>query len=336
MYGDVRAETEAALAALRAEWEAKKPALATRQSSKAVLDALASAQPNLIGGSADLTHSNLTHAKGQRSIKPGAFGGTYIHYGIREHAMGAAMNGLALHGGMIPYGGTFLVFSDYCRGSIRLSALMGLRVVYVMTHDSIGLGEDGPTHQPVEHVASLRAMPNLLVLRPADAIETADAWAVALQQSSRPSVLCLTRQALPTLSGGSEANRVAIGGYVLAEPAGPRDVTLIGTGSEVEIAVEAARLLAAAGIAAAVVLMPCQELFAEQTPSYQEAVLGDCPRVAVEAGVRFGWDRLIGLKGEFIGMCGFGASAPAADLYRHFGITPEAVAAAARTAIERA
>ena len=202
-----------------------------------------------------------------------------------------------------------------------------------MTHDSIGLGEDGPTHQPVEHVASLRAMPNVLVFRPSDALETADAWAVALRQTSRPSVLCLTRQALPTLSGGSQENRVALGGYVLIEPERPRDITLIGTGSEVEIAAEAARLLAVDGVAAAVVSMPCQELFAEQTPAYQKAVLGCCPRVAVEAGVRFGWDRWIGSKGDFIGMHGFGASAPAADLYRHFGITATAVAEAARTAI---
>jgi transketolase len=323
-----------ALAALKARWTTEAPKLATRQSSKAVLDALAPHQPNLIGGSADLTHSNLTHAKGQDAVTAANFGGRYIHYGIREHGMAAAMNGLALHGGVIPYGGTFLVFSDYCRPSIRLSALMRQRVVYVMTHDSIGLGEDGPTHQPVEHLAALRALPDLLVIRPADAVETAEAWEVALSQTGRPTVLCLTRQALPALrTESARENRLRCGAYVLREARGRRDVTILATGSEVSVAMDAAGALGAGGIDAAVVSMPSWELFAEMSGAYQEAVLGDAPRVAVEAAVGFGWDRWLGQGGRFVGMTGFGASAPAADLYRHFGITPEAVASAARDAI---
>jgi transketolase len=234
----------------------------------------------------------------------------------------------------VPYGGTFLVFTDYARPAIRLSALMGQRVIYVMTHDSIGLGEDGPTHQPVEHLASLRAMPGVLVLRPADAVETAEAWQVALSESTRPSVLCLTRQALPAVrTTPSDTNLVASGAYVLRDPDGPRDVTLLATGSEVAIAIAAAELLKNNGFNAAVVSMPCWELFEAQPPGYQRAVLGSAPRVAVEAAIRLGWDRWIGLNGAFVGMCGFGASAPADDLYRHFGITPAAVAAAALRAI---
>ncbi len=299
-----------------------------------MLDAIAPVTPNLAGGSADLTHSNLTHAKGQRSVTREDFSGSYIHYGVREHGMAAAMNGIALHGGFIPYGGTFLVFTDYCRPSIRLSALMGIRVIYVMTHDSIGLGEDGPTHQPVEHVASLRAMPNVLVLRPADAVETAECWQIALEHETGPSILCLTRQGLPTLRHDRKAANVCgAGAYVLREPLSGRDVTLLATGSEVPIAVEAADALAAEGIRAAVVSMPCWELFEAQSDEYRAEVLGNAPCVAVEAGVRQGWDRWLGRGGAFIGMTGFGASAPAEDLYRHFGITAEAVAAAAREAI---
>jgi len=332
--GRMTSAASEALAALKARWTTEAPKLATRQSSKAVLDALAPHQPNLIGGSADLTHSNLTHAKGQDAVTAANFGGRYIHYGIREHGMAAAMNGLALHGGVIPYGGTFLVFSDYCRPSIRLSALMRQRVVYVMTHDSIGLGEDGPTHQPVEHLAALRALPDLLVIRPADAVETAEAWEVALSQTGRPTVLCLTRQALPALrTESARENRLRCGAYVLREARGRRDVTILATGSEVSVAMDAAGALGAGGIDAAVVSMPSWELFAEMSGAYQEAVLGDAPRVAVEAAVGFGWDRWLGQGGRFVGMTGFGASAPAADLYRHFGITPEAVASAARDAI---
>jgi len=238
------------------------------------------------------------------------------------------MNGVALHGGFVPYGGTFLVFSDYARGGIRLSALMGLRVIYVLTHDSIGLGEDGPTHQPIEHLASLRAMPNLLVFRPADAIETAECWELAIAQKATPSVLSLSRQNLPTLERPVSENLSARGAYVLREPEGGRDVTILATGSEVEIALAGADALAAKGIKAAVVSMPCWELFEAQPADYRARVLGKGPRIGVEAAARLGWDRWIGDNGVFIGMAGFGASAPAAKLYAHFGITAEAVAEA--------
>jgi transketolase len=241
------------------------------------------------------------------------------------------MNGIALHGGLIPHGGTFLVFSDYARGAIRLSALMGQRVVYVLTHDSIGLGEDGPTHQPVEHLAMLRATPNLAVFRPADAVETAECWEIALRQRTTPSVLCLSRQAVPTLrTEPHDGNRCARGAYVLRDVQGRRDVTLLATGTEVEIAAAAAERLAREGIAAAVVSMPSWELFEAQDEGYRRAVLGEAPRVAVEAAARLGWDRWIGEGGAFIGMTGFGASGPAPELYRHFGITADAVADAAR------
>jgi transketolase len=248
--------------------------------------------------------------------------------------MAAAMNGMTLHGGIIPYSGTFLVFADYCRPSIRLSALMGLRVIYVMTHDSIGLGEDGPTHQPVEHLAALRAIPNLLVFRPSDAVETAECWALALDHPKTPSILALTRQAVPALrkDGGPE-NKCARGAYVLAEANAARQVTILATGSEVALALAARDLLARKKIAAAVVSMPCWELFDKQDEGYRRAVLGEAPLVAVEAASRFGWDRYIGPKGGFVGMAGFGASAPAADLYKHFGITAEAVCSAAQALV---
>lgn len=326
-------EAQEALKALIAQHVAEKPKLATRKASEVALAAINGATELTLGGSADLTHSNLTITKGLESVKPGSFGGRYMHYGIREHAMAAAMNGVALHGGFIPYGGTFLVFSDYMRGAIRLSALMGVRVVYVLTHDSIGLGEDGPTHQPVETVASLRAIPNLLVFRPADAVETAEAWAVALDSLHTPSVLALTRQALQPLRVTPSENLTAKGAYVLREPEGGRDVTLLATGSEVEIAVAAADLLAAQGKKAAVVSMPCWELFEAQSPEYRKSVLGSAPRVGVEAALRFGWDRWIGDNGAFVGMTGFGASAPAPELYKHFGITAEKVAEAAKALI---
>ncbi|MEQ1695649.1 MAG: transketolase [Hyphomicrobiaceae bacterium] len=336
LSGSLTNATATALSQLRAEWLAQKPMLATRQASKAVIEAIAPHQPNLIGGSADLTHSNLTHAKVQKPVTADSFAGTYIHYGIREHGMAAAMNGLALHGGFIPYGGTFLVFADYCRPSIRMSALMNQRVIYVMTHDSIGLGEDGPTHQPVEHLASLRAMPNVLVFRPADAVETAAAWEMALTQSSRPSVLCLTRQALPVVvPQAMTENPVAKGAYVIKPATGERQVTLIATGSEVSLAVAAAGELEKSGVAAAVVSMPCWELFEEQPRAYRDAVLGTAPRIAIEAAGRLGWDRWLGSDGEFIGMNGFGASAPIDDLYQHFGITVAAVTGAAMNAIKK-
>ena len=261
------------------------------------------------------------------------YSGRYVYYGIREHAMAAAMNGMALHGGVIPYGGTFLVFTDYCRPSIRLSALMGQRVIYVMTHDSIGLGEDGPTHQPVEHLAALRAIPNLLVFRPADAIETAECWQLALESRDRPSVLALSRQNLPTVRTGADTgNLSARGAYVLAEASGKAQAHLIATGSEVSVALEARSLLQEQGIPTSVVSMPSWELFASQDDGYRQAVLGGpgMVRVAVEAAIGFGWERHLGADGAFVGMTGFGASAPAGALYRHFGITADAVAAAAK------
>jgi transketolase len=315
----------------KAEFAATPPKIATRVASQKVLEKLAPAVPALIGGSADLSGSNGTRTKHHTAVEPGRFGGNYIHYGVREHAMAAAMNGMALHGGVVPYGGTFLVFTDYCRPSIRLSALMGLRVIYVMTHDSIGLGEDGPTHQPVEHLASLRAMPNLNVFRPADPIETAECWELALGAKSTPSILALTRQAVPLVRiEASGENKCAKGAYVLAEAdGGKRNVTLLATGSEVAPALEARQLLAGQGIRAAVVSMPCWELFESQPVAYRDAVLGVAPRVGVEAAVEFGWERWTGDNGAFVGMQGFGASAPAPKLYEHFGITAAKVAEAA-------
>ena len=330
----VRAKIAAAIDTVKAEFAREAAKLATRQSSQKVLQELVPVVPGLIGGSADLTGSNGTLTKLQTIVKASNFTGDYIHYGVREHAMAAIMNGLALHGGIVPYGGTFLVFSDYCRPAIRLSALMGLRVIYVLTHDSIGLGEDGPTHQPVEHLAALRAIPNLNVFRPADSIECAECWELALLTSTTPSVLALTRQGLPVLrKTHTSANLSAKGAYVLIAPDGGRDVTLIGTGSELSLAVAAAKLLAGEGVKAAVVSMPCTELFEAQDVAYQDEVLGRAPRVAVEAAVPFGWSRWLGEGGAFVGMHGFGASAPAPELYKHFGITPEAVADAARNLI---
>jgi transketolase len=325
----------AAITAIKSDFIREGAKLATRQSSQKVLEKLVPVVPGLIGGSADLTGSNGTLTKLHSIVKPGDFGGNYIHYGVREHEMAAAMNGLALHGGIVPYGGTFLVFTDYCRPSIRLSALMEQRVIYVMTHDSIGLGEDGPTHQPIEHLAALRAMPNLNVMRPADSVECAECWELALLAKHTPSILALTRQGVPLLrKTDSKENLSAKGAYVLIEPKGKRGVTLIGTGSEVMLAVEAATVLEGEGIKAAVVSMPCWELFEGQDESYRNAVLGSAPRVGVEAASEFGWSRWLGPNGSFIGMHGFGASAPAQDLYKHFGITADAVAAAARGLIE--
>ena len=324
------------IARIRGHFAAERVNIATRQASQLVIDVMAEALPNLLGGSADLTHSNLTRAKSHQPVQPGAFAGSYIHYGVREHAMAAAMNGIALHGGFIPYGGTFLTFADYSRPAIRLAALMGIRVIHVMTHDSIGLGEDGPTHQPVEHLASLRAIPNLLVFRPGDAVETAEAWDCALRADANPSVLCLSRQALPTFRGtDNDANLVALGAYVVLEPEGGRDVTLIATGSEVSIALKAAQLLAGDSVRAAVVSAPCFELFHRQTREYRARVLGSVPRIGIEAAIEGDWARWIGDSGEFVGMTGFGASAPAEVLYREFGITAEAVATSALHCLAR-
>ncbi len=308
--------------------------IATRQASGTVLDTLTKIVPELVGGSADLTPSNNTKAKELKEVRPGDYSGRYIHYGVREHGMAAAMNGIAAHGGLIPYGGTFLTFSDYCRPAIRLSAFSKLGVVYVMTHDSIGLGEDGPTHQPVEQLAALRAIPGLYVYRPADPVETAECWALALHRRDAPSLLALTRQALPLLRReASSENRSAQGAYVLAEADGARQVTLVATGSEVSVAMTARELLAKDGIRAAVVSMPCWELFDEAPAEYRAQVLGTAPMVAVEAAVEFGWERWIGRRGAFIGMHGYGASAPGDALFPHFGITPEKVAEAARSLV---
>lgn len=321
--GDIWAQT---LAAFKQECFAAPRKEATRQSSGNTLDVLSPLLPQLIGGSADLSGSNNTHAKGQKGVTPQDFSGSYIYYGVREHAMGAIMNGLALHGGFIPYGGTFLVFSDYMRGAMRLSALMGKQVVYVLTHDSIGLGEDGPTHQPVEHLAALRAIPNLQVFRPADAVETIECWEMALANKTGPSVLALSRQAIPQARlKASPENRCAQGGYVLKEEKGAK-VTLIATGTEVSLIVEAALILAEKGIPARLVSLPCFELFDQQPESYQTQVLGSCPRIAVEAAIRQGWDAYLEKGDRFIGMTGFGASAPAPLLYQHFGITAQAIA----------
>ncbi len=329
--GDIPAAVGEAIATFKSKAATDKPAWATRKSSQEVLEVINPVLPDTIGGSADLTGSNNTKTATLKPLTRDDASGRYIYYGIREHAMAAAMNGMALHGGVIPYGGTFLVFTDYCRGAIRLSALMGLRVIYVMTHDSIGLGEDGPTHQPVEHLAALRAIPNLRVLRPADAIETAECWQLALESHHTPSVIALTRQNLPTVRGAGDENLCARGAYILAGEASA-GVRLIATGSEVQLALAARDLLAQEGVAAAVVSMPSWELFAAQDASYRNDVLGGdgTIRVACEAASGFGWERWLGVRGAFVGMKGFGASAKATDLYKHFGITAEAIAAEAR------
>jgi len=325
---------EAAINAYKSQLSADAPKVATRKASEMALEIVNGTLPNTVGGSADLTGSNLTKSSGMKAVTADDYSGDYIHYGIREHGMAAAMNGIALHGGLKPYGGTFLVFADYCRPSMRLSALMGVPVTYVMTHDSIGLGEDGPTHQPVETIASLRAMPNMMVFRPADAVETAEAWQIAMTSETTPSVLSLSRQGLPTVrTSHCDRNKSALGAYVLRETDGARDVTLIATGSEVEIAMDAADQLAAKGIKAAVVSAPCFELFAAQDAATRQAVLGDAPRVGCEAAIRQGWDLFLRPEDGFVGMTGFGASAPAEELYKHFGITSEALVAAAEARI---
>ena len=331
---DVAAAIRAATRAAGAGFIAEKAKLATRQSSQKVIEAVLPAIPALLGGSADLTGSNGTRTKLHTSVSAADFKANYMHYGVREHGMAAAMNGIALHGGLVPYGATFLVFTDYCRPSIRLSALMHQRVIYVMTHDSIGLGEDGPTHQPVEHLAALRAIPNLLVFRPADAVEVAECWELALLSASRPSILALTRQGLPTVRTDASENRSAKGAYVLAEAAGKRAVTIVATGSEVEIALAAQALLAKEGVGAAVVSMPSMELFAAQDVAYRDATLGHGAIVAVEAGIQQCWDRWLKPTDRFVGMSTFGASGPIAKLYEHFGITAAKVAEAAKAALK--
>jgi transketolase len=326
--GELPAGWEKAAADFKAKMSAEQPKVATRKASEMALEVLTAAIPEMIGGSADLTHSNLTITKSTKPIKDGDFTGRYIHYGIREHGMASVMNGIALHGGFIPYGGTFLVFADYLRPALRMSALMGLRAIYVLTHDSIGLGEDGPTHQPIETVAAIRAMPNVLMFRPADPVETMECYEIALKSANTPSVLALSRQNLPTVrTTVSAENLSAKGAYILSPADGERKATILATGSEVSLALEAQKLLKDKGIGAAVVSMPSWELFEQQTEDYKRDILGThgMVRVAVEALGTFGWDRYVGKKGAVIGMTGFGASAPAEKLYPYFGITAQAV-----------
>jgi transketolase len=344
-YPELAAAFKQALAGeLPAGWDATMPAwkpgdkIATRAASGKVLDAIAPRIPTLIGGSADLTPSNNTRPKDAVDIKPGDFRGRYIRFGIREHAMGAILNGLALHGGTFPYGGTFLVFADYMRGAVRLSALMKVPAIFVWTHDTVGVGEDGPTHQPVEHIAALRAIPNLVVLRPADANEAAAAWRYALTHRDRPVALLLSRQNLPVLPGTGDASALARGAYALADaPEGRPDVILIGTGSEVAVALAARDLLAQQGVRARVVSMPSWELFEAQDTAYRESVLPKAvtARVSVEAGVTFGWERYAGSSGAMVGINRFGESGKGPAVMAHLGITAENVATAALKVLSR-
>jgi transketolase len=341
MTGGVPKRLSSVIRALKKQVSESQPKVATRKSSEMVLEVVNPVMPETCGGSADLTGSNNTLTGDMGVFDEGNRKGRYVYWGIREHGMAAAMNGMALHGGIRPYGGTFMAFTDYARPSMRLAALMQVPTVFVMTHDSIGLGEDGPTHQPVEHLAISRATPNTLVFRPADTVETAEAWEIALSQTGTPSVLSLTRQNLPTVrTDHKSANMVQRGAYVLAEATGKRQAILMATGSEVEIALAARDLLEAEGIGTRVVSMPCWELFEQQDEAWRRKVLPAGPvRVGIEAGIRFGWDRwLFGERGKreksgFVGMHGFGASAPAEELYEKFGITAEAAAQKVRDLI---
>jgi transketolase len=334
LSGELPEEAHAALSAFAERAAREAPAAATRVHSGKVLEAIVPLVPEMIGGSADLTGSVNTQVGSMGVFDAPDYAGRYVFYGVREHAMAAAMNGMALHGGAIPYAGTFLVFSDYSRPAIRLGALMGVRVIHVMTHDSIGLGEDGPTHQPVEHLATLRAIPNLQVFRPADAVETAECWALALASPCTPSVLALSRQKTPALRTDAGENRCARGAYELLPADGQARATLFGTGTELALAVAARERLQAEGVPTRVVSVPCMELFEAQDAAYRRTVLGDAPvRVAVEAGLRMGWDAFLRPDDPFVGMNSFGASAPAPALYKHFGITPEAVVEAVKTAL---
>jgi transketolase len=323
-------------AELKSKFAKDRPKMATRQTSGECLEKYIPAIPALIGGSADLTGSNNTKIKGPAVISKEGYGGQYIYYGVREHGMAATMNGMALHGGIIPYGGTFMVFTDYCRPAIRLSALMKQRVIYVMTHDSIGLGEDGPTHQPVEHLSALRAMPNTYVYRPCDGVETAECWQLALDNQTAPAILALTRQGLPTLREADKENLSARGAYVLKESSNDPYVTLFASGSEVSIADAAYETLKKEGFNIRLISVPCMDLFWEQDEDYIDSLIGnDSVKIAVEAAGGQSWDRMIGPKGIFIGMEGFGASAPAPDLYKHFGITAESIIEHARKATKK-
>jgi len=322
------------IAELKERFASEKPKLATRQCSGKVLETLIPALPFLIGGSADLTGSVNTKIKGPEVISRDNYGGQYIHYGVREHGMAAIMNGMTLHGGIIPYSGTFLQFSDYSRPAIRLAALMKQRVIHVLTHDSIGLGEDGPTHQPVEHLAALRAIPNLYVFRPCDGVETTECWELALRQKNAPSALALTRQGLPTLRDNTPENLCAKGAYILSDCAEEPKITIFASGSEVHLAIEAKTQLEKLGVATRVVSVPCMDLLMEQDGEYyQSLVCNGSIKIAVEAGIRQGWDHLIGGHGIFIGMKSFGESAPAEQLFKHFGITTEAIIMAAKAGL---
>ncbi len=333
MAGDYAAPLEKAIRDFKKTLAKEPPKVATRKASEMALEVVNAAIAETIGGSADLTGSNNTKTKDLAPLTAKDYAGRYIYYGIREHGMAAAMNGMALHGGVVPYGGTFLVFTDYCRPSLRLAALMGVRVAFAMTHDSIGLGEDGPTHQPVEHLASLRAMPNINVFRPCDAIETAECWELSLKQKTTPSILSLTRQGLePARLTHEKDNLCAKGAYVIADAPEPQ-LVIIATGSEVSLAIKAQAALACDGVRARVVSAPCFELFVRQSKAYQKEVLCDAPRIGVEAAVRQGWDLFLRRKDKFIGMESFGASAPGSDLYKHFGITSDAVVKAAKSLI---
>jgi transketolase len=337
MSGKLAAALPGAVRKVKEEAAAKPVEMATRKTSELSLEVLVVALPEMIGGSADLTGSNNTLTKGMKRIGPDDYSGRFVHYGIREHGMAAAMNGMALHGGVIPYSGTFLAFADYCRPALRLAALMGVRAIHVMTHDSIGLGEDGPTHQPVEHLAALRAIPNLYLFRPADLTETVECWQAALEFSGGPSVLALTRQNLPALrTRFVEENWSARGAYELSPASAKAEVSIFATGSEVHLAIAAQAELEKKGVPTRVVSVPCFELFEKQPAAYRQSVLGSAPaNVAVEAAIRMGWDQFIGTDGAFVGMAGFGASAPYQDLYKHFGITAEAVVEAALRTLGR-
>ncbi|UNE54030.1 transketolase [Bartonella machadoae] len=337
MRGDLLGGFDGAIDAYKQQLIEERPVVATRKASEMALEVINGVVLETIGGSADLTGSNNTKSSQMKSISAEDFSGRYLHYGIREHAMGAIMNGLALYGGFIPYGGTFLCFSDYMRPAMRLSSLMGLRVIYVMTHDSIGLGEDGPTHQPVEHLASLRAMPNHFVFRPADAVETAECWQLALKVRNTPSTLALSRQNLPLLrQEHEEENLCMLGAYELLTASDEAQVTLFASGSELQIAVKAHEILEEKGIPTRVVSVPCFELFAQQSLSYQQALIGNAPvKIAIEAAVRQGWERFIGCEGVFIGMDGFGASGTMETLYSHFNITCENVIATVEKELEK-
>ncbi len=336
MHGDITSDLSGAITKMKKELAKEQPKMATRQSSQKVLEIINGTVPETIGGSADLTGSNNTKTSQTDVFSAADYSGRFVHYGIREHGMAAAMNGMALHGGLIPYSGGFLIFSDYCRPSIRLAALMGIRSIHVLTHDSIGLGEDGPTHQPVEHLASLRAIPNLQVFRPADTTETAECWQLALESKTSPSALALTRQGLPSVrTEFVEENLCARGAYELSSASGEAQVAIFASGSEVSLALEAQEELEADGIATRVVSVPCFELFQAQSAENRQQIIGDAPvRIGVEAAIKQGWEAIIGCEGAFIGMDSFGASAPADQLFEHFGITTEAIVSAAREQLE--